>query len=74
MDVDSSRPSRCRDRRRELATLSTDMERDIGKVYRKYERLERAIREERERKIRERERKMQHVAAELKAQALNEIS
>ena len=36
---------------KELATLSTHMERDIGKVYRKYERLERTIRAERDRKI-----------------------
>ena len=35
----------------ELATLSADMERDIGKVYRKYERLERSIRAERDRKL-----------------------
>ena len=35
----------------QLATLSADMERDIGKVYRKYERLERTIRAERDRKI-----------------------
>jgi hypothetical protein len=35
----------------ELFLLSADMERDIGKVYRKYERLERAIRGERDRKI-----------------------
>ena len=32
---------------KELAKLSADMERDIGKVYRKYERLERTIRAER---------------------------
>ena len=38
---------------KELATLSADMERDIGKVYRKYERLERSIRAERDRKIAE---------------------
>ena len=36
---------------KELATLSADMERDIGKVYRKYERLERSIRAERDRKL-----------------------
>ena len=34
-----------------LDRLSEDMERDIGKVYRKYERLERTIRAERDRKI-----------------------
>ena len=36
---------------RELTSLSQSMERDIGKVYRKYERLERMIRAERDRKI-----------------------
>ena len=36
---------------KELATLSAHMERDIGKVYRKYERLERTINAERDRKI-----------------------
>ena len=36
---------------KELAQLAADMERDIGKVYRKYERLERTIRAERDRKI-----------------------
>ena len=36
---------------RELATLSADMERDIGKVYRKYERLERTIRAERDKRL-----------------------
>ena len=40
----------------ELATLSTHMERDIGKVYRKYERLERTIRAERDRKIADKDR------------------
>jgi hypothetical protein len=36
---------------KELGHLSADMERDIGKVYRKYERLERTIRAERDRKL-----------------------
>lgn len=36
---------------KELYKLSADMERDIGKVYRKYERLERQIRAERDRKM-----------------------
>lgn len=36
---------------KELYKLSADMERDIGKVYRKYERLERTLRAERDRKI-----------------------
>lgn len=39
----------------ELANLSAQMERDIGKVYRKYERLERTIRTERDKRIKERE-------------------
>ena len=38
---------------KELYHLSADMERDIGKVYRKYERLERTIRAERDRKMAE---------------------
>ena len=36
---------------KEIFKISEDMERDIGKVYRKYERLERALRAERDRKI-----------------------
>lgn len=43
------------------------MERDIGKVYRKYERLERTIRAERDRKLAERDRKL--AALSLTAQA-----
>ena len=43
----------------QLQLLSVDMERDIGKVYRKYERLERTIRAERDRRIAERDRTIQ---------------
>ena len=45
-----------------LATLSADLERDIGKIYRKYERLERAIRAERDKKMAERDHAMDHAA------------
>jgi len=41
---------------RELASLSADLERDIGKVYRKYERIERILRSARDKKMMERDR------------------
>ena len=41
---------------RELAGLAADLERDIGKVYRKYERIERTLRSARDKKIAERDR------------------
>jgi hypothetical protein len=44
---------------KELSRLSEDMERDIGKVYRKYERLERQLRTERDRKLEQLQRMAQ---------------
>ncbi|KAL1507586.1 hypothetical protein AB1Y20_007205 [Prymnesium parvum] len=45
---------------RELAGLAADLERDIGKVYRKYERIERVLRSARDKKIVERDRAVLH--------------
>ena len=48
---------------KELSKLSADMERDIGKVYRKYERLERTMNAERDRKMAARDREAAAAAA-----------
>lgn len=42
---------------RELARLAADLERDIGKVYRKYERIERVLRSARDKKLAERDQR-----------------